>query len=328
MVTASEIAVAAVGLVLLFVVSKRLMSWFITVDRRSKRDKSGDFMEDPTSLDRVPCPSLWSAPTKDLSLVMPAYNEEERIASTMDETLRFLRTKQQRAGGEGAFTYEIIVVDDGSRDNTAGVVFEYVKRYGLDLVRVLRLEVNEGKGGAVKRGMMIARGRLILMLDADGATSIYDEERMEAEMPGGSRCDGTTPCIAVGSRAHLQDKAVAKRKWYRNILMHGFHALVTMVIGGAVRDTQCGFKMFSRAAARAVIPNQRLSRWCFDVEWLYLAAAAPYPGEGGGGELDGDPGVEAAGVVYCEHGIRAHEHQCRVQDPRDLDRQGVEGGAR
>lgn len=83
--------------------------------------------------------------------------------------------------------------------------------------------------------------------------------------------------MVVGSRAHMQAAATAQRSWYRNILMHGFHALVVLVIGNAVRDTQCGFKLFTREAARLVFYNQRLRRWCFDVELIRLAQAFGIP---------------------------------------------------
>lgn len=83
--------------------------------------------------------------------------------------------------------------------------------------------------------------------------------------------------VAVGSRAHLEKEALAKRSKLRNFLMHGFHFLVTFVAGHAVADTQCGFKMFTRRAAAVMYTNQRLQRWCFDVELLYLAQTLGVP---------------------------------------------------
>jgi len=234
-----------------------------------------------------------SEPTKTLSIIVPAYNEEDRLPATLDETLNYLQWRRNKQGPD--FTYEIIIVDDGSKDNTPGVAFEYVKKHGVDAVRLLRLPQNRGKGMAVREGMMVARGALCLFMDADGATEVRDMELLEAalkkaELPtfGRSKVNGPA-CktraadprgalgMAVGSRAHLEKSAVAKRTWLRNFLMHGFHMLVTFVAGHAVKDTQCGFKMFTRRAAASIYSNQRLQRWCFDVELIYLAQRLGVP---------------------------------------------------
>ena len=110
------------------------------------------------------------------------------------------------------FTYEIIVVDDGSRDRTCAVVQSYVKKYGTDTVRLLKLFRNHGKGGAVRKGMLRARGQFMLMVDADGATQFSDMDRLLEELQGCHAASGD--CIVVGSRAHMMKEASAKRKWY------------------------------------------------------------------------------------------------------------------
>jgi dolichyl-phosphate beta-glucosyltransferase len=169
---------------------------------------------------QVPFPSLFGPAGKYLSLVMPAYNEQDRIRSTLDETLSYL---QERAKKNKSFTYEIIIVDDGSKDNTAKVGFEYVKKYTLDVVRVLKQVVNQGKGAAVRKGMLCSRGQLLLMLDADGATKITDLEKLESQilqsMPEQQGISTKSlpykeqlpdkAVVAFGSRAHLEKQALA-----------------------------------------------------------------------------------------------------------------------
>jgi len=123
---------------------------------------------------------------------------------------------------------------------------------------------NRGKGGAVRRGMMYARGKYILFVDADGASTFSCLSSLEAPL--------TTPKphkhgIAIGSRAHIYQE----RKWYRNILMQGFHLIVTILCVSGIRDTQCGFKLFTRKTTRLLFPNLHVERWAFDVELLYMA---------------------------------------------------------
>mmetsp|Transcript_24160 Transcript_24160/g.52785 ORF Transcript_24160/g.52785 Transcript_24160/m.52785 type:complete len:356 (+) Transcript_24160:132-1199(+) len=236
-------------------------------------------LEDFESLNPPKVPSILDPPAKSLSIIVPAYNEEERLSATLDEAISFLQRKRNRLGPH--FTYEIIVVDDGSKDNTRRVAAEYVKKYGFDAVRVLRVSSNRGKGHAVKRGMQCARGELLLFMDADGATRMSDLDTLEEALskvtkPSSSSITGSTSAggslgAAFGSRAHLEQAAAAKRSRLRNFLTWGFHMLVMLVAGGRIRDTQCGFKLFTRQAAGLVYSNQRLQRWCFDVELLYLA---------------------------------------------------------
>nr|VDC89129.1 unnamed protein product [Brassica rapa] len=128
---------------------------------------------------------------------------------------------------------------------------------------------------------MHSRGELLLMLDADGATKVTDLEKLENQIHAVTREEssirdpalkhvdfriGDVQVSAFGSRAHLEEKALPTRKWYRNFLMKGFHLVVLLAAGSGIRDTQCGFKIFTRAAARRLFTNVHLKRWCFDVE--------------------------------------------------------------
>nr|XP_043632709.1 dolichyl-phosphate beta-glucosyltransferase [Erigeron canadensis] len=235
--------------------------------------------EDPNSLKQVECPYIYDPASKYISLIIPAYNEELRLPVALDETMNYL---QERARKDHSFTYEVIIVDDGSSDGTKRVAFDFVKKYKVDNVRVVLLGKNQGKGEAIRKGMLHSRGKLLLMLDADGATKVDDLAKLENQIlavaktkhqsaGNSSEAIADIPIVAFGSRAHLEKKALATRKWYRNFLMKGFHLVVLLAAGPGVRDTQCGFKMFTRAAARKLFTNIRLKRWCFDVELVYLS---------------------------------------------------------
>ncbi|GBF93095.1 dolichyl-phosphate beta-glucosyltransferase [Raphidocelis subcapitata] len=272
-------------------VCKALVQFFTRLDKELVAPFQ-PLLEDPDSLKPLPKPSIASEATKTLTVVIPAYNEEDRLPATLDEALGYLQRRRNKQGP--AFTYEVIVVDDGSADATARVALDYARRNGTDAVRLLRLPHNRGKGMAVREGMLIARGQMCLFMDADGATQVSDLELLEKAIAskqctsfGGKQVNskgaaapadaGGAIGMAVGSRAHLQSAALAKRSRLRNFLMHGFHALVTFVAGHEVRDTQCGFKLFTRRAAAAVFSNQRLQRWCFDVELVYVAQRLGVP---------------------------------------------------
>eukprot|EP00118_Oscarella_pearsei_P017423 m.172681 g.172681 ORF g.172681 m.172681 type:complete len:259 (+) comp39084_c1_seq2:80-856(+) len=151
-------------------------------------------------------PSLDDPSSVSLSLIVPSYNEEKRLPTMLEEALEYL---EERKKEDSQFSYEIIVVDDGSKDGTSRVALEYTKKYGHDKVRVLTFEKNRGKGGAVRMGMLSARGQHLLFADADGATKFSDFSNVEAGLKK-VLTDENSPAIAVGSRAHLQDDAVAE----------------------------------------------------------------------------------------------------------------------
>ena len=201
-----------------------------------------------------------------LSVVIPAYNEEARLPRTLEEYGAHLAARADR---DAAFTYEILVVDDGSRTAaTADAAAAYARAHsapGRD-VRVLRLARNRGKGGAVRRGVLCARGAAVLFADADGATAAAELTRLHeallaAAAPAGP---GERAVVAVGTRPVRQDEG-------RRVLSAGFRWLVRVLCVRGVRDTQCGFKAFTRAAAAALFPRLHVERWAFDVELLHVA---------------------------------------------------------
>ncbi|KAI4352127.1 hypothetical protein L6164_006408 [Bauhinia variegata] len=258
---------------------------FLEAYRRRNNHEHVDapaIFEDPNSLKEVPCPHIVDPASKYISLIIPAFNEEHRLPGALEETMNYL---QQRALKDPSFSYEVVIIDDGSVDGTKRVGFDFVRKYTVDIVRVILLGKNHGKGEAIRKGMLHSRGELLLMLDADGATKVTDLEKLENQILSvakkelhrgdSSKNDSSfriadVPIAAFGSRAHLEEKALATRKWYRNFLMKGFHLVVLLAAGPGIRDTQCGFKMFTRAAARKLFTNVRLKRWCFDVELVFL----------------------------------------------------------
>jgi dolichyl-phosphate beta-glucosyltransferase len=194
-----------------------------------------------------------------LSVVVPAYNEEDRVEPTVRDIVRYGRERQRR--------FEVIVVDDGSRDGTSRVIDRLAGE--LPEVRLIRLAQNHGKGYAVRSGVVNARGRNILFADADGATPIAELERLEAALAAGAD-------VAIGSRA-LHDVAVkVDAKWYRRLMGRSFHHLVELLAVRGFQDTQCGFKLFRGPVAHDLFSRMRMRGFSFDVEVLVMAQRQGY----------------------------------------------------
>jgi len=219
-----------------------------------------------------PLPSIHDAASLDLSIIIPAYNETQRLPSMLSSTLEHLASFAKR-------TFEVLIIDDGSADGTATAALKLAaENYPKADIRVVQLERNRGKGGAVRHGMLHARGRRLLMVDADGASRFADVELLLSALDTLAPAESDVAGIAIGSRAHLvRTEAVVKRSLLRNLLMYGLHTVLRIAGVGHVRDTQCGFKLFSREAARALFPRQHLATWIFDVELLLLAKTLGIP---------------------------------------------------
>jgi dolichyl-phosphate beta-glucosyltransferase len=188
-----------------------------------------------------------------LSIVIPAYNEALRIGKTLDSICDYMK-------GCG-YSYEIIVVDDGSNDDTAMVVRKAAENPAIIL---LQNGKNRGKGYSVKQGVLSSGGRFVLMSDADLSTPIEEIGKLYKELEGG--CD-----IAIGSRAVSGSTILKKQPWYRQLMGMTFNSFIRALAVIEIRDTQCGFKLFTEDAARRVFALQRIERFAFDVEALYLA---------------------------------------------------------
>jgi len=218
-------------------------------------------------------PPSWKAPEVMLSVVVPAFNEEDRIPLMLSEAFAYLEARA--AANPLGFSYEVIVVDDGSVDGTYGAALgtwcrQPNPRHGE--LRVLQLVANRGKGFATRLGMMAARGRLLLMADADGATSIRDLERLEWALSEGRYDEDGGPQLAFGSRYHLKEEvSAAGRSVLRGHVMAVLQLLAWLCVGGPVYDTQCGFKLFRAGVGKALFSSLHLHGWAFDVELVILA---------------------------------------------------------
>ena len=191
-----------------------------------------------------------------LSLIIPAYNEEQRIAPTLARVTQYLEARRT--------PYEVIVVDDGSRDRTRDVVREVAA--ANPSVQLLALAQNSGKGAAVRAGVLASRGHTVLFSDADLSTPIEELERLEARLHDGAD-------VAVGSRASEGD-VEREQKLFRRIQGRAFHLVVRALglrVAGKIKDTQCGFKMFRGPVARVLFREVKLAGFAFDVELLELA---------------------------------------------------------
>lgn len=192
-----------------------------------------------------------------LSIVIPTYNEEERIIPTIGAIASHVSTL--------GFPWELIVADDGSRDSTVTLV-EDLK---LANVRVLRTDQNGGKGSAVRRGVLAAKGAYILFADADNSTPI--EQVSELLDPVAAESFD----IAVGSRA-AEGATVANKSRLRHIMSSGLNWLVRNVLRIEVKDTQCGFKLYRSDVAHRLHSAQTIDGFSFDLEILYLASKFGY----------------------------------------------------
>lgn len=191
-----------------------------------------------------------------LSIVIPAYNEEQRLPSTLDTIFAWLETSEHRGA-------ELIVVDDGSTDGTAAVVESRIARQPN--LRLLRNPGNRGKGYAVRHGMLEANGDWILFSDADLSAPIEDLPRL---LCGAMERSAS---IAIGSRALDRSFIGVHQSQWRELSGIIFNRIMRMITGLPFEDTQCGFKLFERAAARRIFPLQRLDGFSFDVEYLFIA---------------------------------------------------------
>jgi dolichyl-phosphate beta-glucosyltransferase len=189
-----------------------------------------------------------------LSIVIPAFNEERRLPPTLITIIDYLEAK--------GVDYELLVVDDGSRDGTAEMVrkFERIRSQ----VHLLRLPRNYGKGHAVRTGALSARGAVLVFLDADGATPIEELPSLLQALQSGAD-------IAIGSRAKPSDEKRVRTLWLRRVLGRTFNTFVNSIILPGIYDSQCGFKAFLQQPGRFLFEQQQADGFSFDVEILHVA---------------------------------------------------------
>ena len=189
-----------------------------------------------------------------LSVVVPAFDEAARLPPTLARLREWLDSHGER--------YEVIVVDDGSRDATAATTEQL--QAGWPELELLRLPVNTGKGAAVRAGMLRARGDLRLFSDADLSAPIEDLPRLRERI--GGRCH-----VAIGSRAVDRSLVEVHQPFHRELMGRANNLLIRALVLRGVRDTQCGFKLFTADAAIACFAPLRTLRFGFDVEVLVRA---------------------------------------------------------
>lgn len=188
-----------------------------------------------------------------LSVIVPAYNESKRLPLTLLDIDKHLE--------KASFPYEIIVVDNNSTDGTK----EIAQRFASIAKHIRVIEcTTQGKGAAVKKGMLEAKGEIRLFTDADNSTSITHFFEMEHYFKEGSD-------VVIGSRDIPGAKLEPPQPWYRRILGDAGNLFIQLMLLKGIKDTQCGFKAFSREATEAIFPHLTISGWGFDVEILTLA---------------------------------------------------------
>ncbi len=196
----------------------------------------------------------------ELSVVIPAFNEERVLGKCLELVERYVRARD--------FTFEILVVDDGSTDRTREVAGEYSAR--SDHVRLLANDRNRGKGFAVRQGMLAARGKQILFMDADLSTAPEEFDRMKDWFDRGY-------AIVIGTRRSAGATIDRHQSFVRETMGKIFTAISRIILRTSVSDFTCGFKAFSHAAAQSVFSRQRLNDWSFDAEVLHIAQRRGIP---------------------------------------------------
>ncbi len=191
-----------------------------------------------------------------LSIIIPAYNEEDRIGSTLDETLRYLENQN--------FTSELIVVNDGSSDRTSELVKSYIERSG-SRIRLLENPGNRGKGYSVRAGMLEGQGEILLFFDADLSTPLSEIDRVLAPIRD------NLYDVVFGSRGLDRSMIGTRQSTVRELIGRAGNIIQFIFTGLRFKDTQCGFKAFRREAARTIFPRQQIDGFGFDPEILFIA---------------------------------------------------------
>ncbi len=222
------------------------------------------------------------------SIIVPAFNEGERITATLDKVLTYI--------GDQGWNAEVIVVDDGSSDHTRGIVLRYAEEHRP--VRLLENPGNRGKGYSVRHGMLAASGDFLLFTDADLSSPIYEAAKLFAAVEEGAE-------VAIGSRWLRSELQSERQPWYRQLFGRIFNLYLRVVLGLSFKDTQCGLKAFTARAAQVLFSRQKIERWGFDPELLFLACKFGLP-------------VREIAVEW------AHDERSKINYARDGLKMGVE----
>ena len=194
-----------------------------------------------------------------LSVIIPAYNEENRLGDTFEGLSAFIQ--------DSDLDIEVVVVDDGSLDNTRAFAKEKSRQYPW--LKVAGYRENKGKGKAVKTGIAEAKGDILLFFDADSSTPIEEVRKVMPLMEEGAD-------VVIGSRSLPNSQVRIHQPWYRETMGRIFNLFVRLIVLDGFVDTQCGFKAFRREAAREIFALQQMSGFSFDVELLVIAKKLGY----------------------------------------------------
>jgi dolichyl-phosphate beta-glucosyltransferase len=193
------------------------------------------------------------------SIVIPAYNESARIGRTLSEVIRSIE--------KNGWNAEVLVVNDGSTDDTTAIVQSFATAHPI--IRLIENEGNRGKGYSVRHGMLAAAGSIVMFTDADLSSPMDEAERLFAALREGAD-------VAIGSRWLERKRQTIHQPLYRQFFGRCFNAVTRMVMRLPFADTQCGFKAFTSSAAQTIFQLQRIERWGFDPEILFIALKRGY----------------------------------------------------
>jgi len=189
-----------------------------------------------------------------ISVIIPAYNEEKRIENTLLDVKEYFLNND--------LNYEVIIVNDGSNDNTKNIVSEYQKK--MPKLKIIDLKKNSGKGYAVKKGMQEAKGEYKLFMDADNSVKINNLDVFLADAKKGYD-------LVIASIKMKGSEIKEENIWYRKLLGDVSKYIIRLIAVPGVYDTQRGFKLFSKKAVDNIFPQQTIKRWGFDVELIVIA---------------------------------------------------------
>lgn len=196
-----------------------------------------------------------------LSVVIPAYNEEKNIPEALRRISAYLDLKKT--------VWEALVVNDGSKDRTQDVLLKYIQEHPGQSVHILRFDPNHGKGFAARQGMLAAKGRYVLLTDADMSSPIKESDKLITAIDRGAD-------MAIGSRAVRAPGCDVRQSFKRRLSGRIFNLFVQKIVLPGIHDSQCGFKCFTNGAAKKLFSAQKLDGFAFDVETLYLARSFGY----------------------------------------------------
>jgi glycosyltransferase involved in cell wall biosynthesis len=231
--------------------------------------------------------------TPSLSIVIPAYNEGARIENALERVLACVAERNWNA--------EVLVVDDGSSDNTTDIVHHWMQTHPN--LHLIHNEGNRGKGYSVRNGLLQAQGQIVMFTDADLSSPIEEAERLIAALDDGAD-------VAIGSRWLEKQRQTIHQPLYRRFFGRCFNWVTRKLMGLPYKDTQCGFKAFKRDAAQVIFRLQTIERWGFDPEILFIARKLGY-------RIDEVPVTwghdERSRISYLKDGMKMLEDMAHIR---------------